>query len=202
MLTVTPDQDKIVQFYQRSLALHGETSQDAAIVQWGGGTREQTCRFQVLFDAVDLGDKSLLDVGSGVGTLVKELQERRLSVQYTGIDIVKEFAQLSRKRFPDRKFVHDNVLNLDGQYDVVYCSGALTYKVRGNNKYYCGIIRKMYDLAREAVVFNMLEGTSPRQSVYARYDPKKIAKFCHSFCDEVEIIKGYDCDDFSICMRK
>lgn len=191
--------NQIVGFYQNSLKIN-KNSDDSHIVQWHS-KGSQLARFKVLIDNLLPNTNSLLDVGCGVGTLVKILNDKKIPLKYTGVDIVKDFVDLSRDRYPFNRFIHANVADINERFDAVYCSGALTYKVNNNNGYYYGLVKKMYELSNKFVIFNMLEGDG-HSGIYARYNPNEVKDFCMSFCRDVKIIKGYCWDDFSIRMIK
>jgi SAM-dependent methyltransferase len=104
-----------------------------------------------------LDHHSILDVGCGTGDLYEYLQQFE-QVQYTGIDVFESAVKKAQRKFPDGKFVTQDFLTLeDTFYDFVFSSGALTTKLHSDNYevlYYW--VKKMWELAKVGVVFNVL----------------------------------------------
>ncbi len=213
MESLRQKKNEIISFYTRSFERHVKYNpgvpvdeSDAWATQWCGKASQIT-RFQVLLKEVKISGKELLDVGCGLGTLVRFLRKHRIEkFKYTGVDIVPDFVSEAQKRFPECQFHETNILDYNGSADIVYCSGALTYKVQDNTRYYQTIIRKMWESAKETVIFNMLR-TNRREwpdgeGIYAFYNPDLVRDYCHNFCDDVKVIEGYDYGDFSIRLQR
>ena len=132
---------------------------------------------------------TILDVGCGTGEMYKFFLNEKITVDYTGIDVVPGLVTAAKKRFPDGRFELRDIFDLDnagkpseipGIFDYVFASGALSFKVADNLNYYRAMIEKMYALAKHGLAFNMLNAASHvDDETYAAYDPKQIADFCH-----------------------
>lgn len=136
-------------------------------VQWGA---EEELQFR--YDKVlavldhDLGrpesTPSLLDAGCGWGGLLQHARQQGLSIEYTGIDLVEEMAQHGRRHFPGATFLAGDVQDLPGRacFDYVVCNGIMTQRLTASiveMEAFCNrLIRKLYDLCRYAVAFNMM----------------------------------------------
>jgi len=151
-------------FYASTFAQHGATAKG---VDWGA---ESELRFRydkmlaVLHkDFATLpATVSLLDVGCGWGGLWQHMRGLGLPVQYTGVDVVESMIAHARQDFPDAQFIHGDVFALPpaAAYDFVVCNGVLTQKLSHTipdmERFAKGLIRKMYELARHGIAFNMM----------------------------------------------
>ncbi len=211
MANITPlphieenDKKRLHDFYETALTEFGDA--DARSLHWSDA-RNQRIRFDVLLGIGDIHNKSILDVGCGLGDLYKYLLKRCIEVDYTGIDIMPEFTAHAAARYPEGKFLTGNILehNFDNNkiFDYVLASGALSFKIQNHQAYYFSCIKKMFDLATIGVAFNMLNrATHIDDADFAAYDPSSVAGFCKTFCDRVEIVTDYLPQDFTIYMYK
>ncbi|OYW52015.1 MAG: hypothetical protein B7Y80_20845 [Hyphomicrobium sp. 32-62-53] len=105
---------------------------------------------------------SLLDVGCGWGGLYRRAEQLKLPILYTGADVVESMVDFGRKEFPNATFIQQNVLDLDteGAYDFVVGNGIFTQKldlsIQDMEKYVRRMVRKMFQLCRHGVAFNMI----------------------------------------------
>ena len=194
------DELRLQKFYKDALNQYG--SNDARSVHWSDTHGQQTC-FLVLGQISDLSGQSVLDVGCGLGDLYTFFLEKKIDAAYTGIDIVPDFIVDAQERFPTAQFEVKDILSVTKQYDFVLASGALSFKVADNKKYYFSIIKKMYELAKKGVAFNMLNrDVHIDDEFYNAYDPNEVADFCKTFCDNVQIVMDYLPQDFTIYLYR
>jgi trans-aconitate methyltransferase len=194
------DNERLQKFYKEALAIFGD--HDARSVHWSGEEGQRT-RFLVLSQVANLNHQSVLDVGCGLGDLYKFFIDQKIDVDYTGIDIIPDFIARTKERFPDGHFECKDITAVTKTYDVVLASGALSFKVTDSQAYNFSVIKKMYDVAKTAVAFNMLNrATHVDDDVYATYNPTEVATFCKTFCPRVEIITDYLPQDFTIYLYK
>jgi hypothetical protein len=105
---------------------------------------------------------SLLDVGCGWGGLCRRVEQLNLPISYTGADVVESMVDFGRKEFPNATFIQQNVLDLDtdSAYDFVVGNGIFTQKldlsIQEMERYVRLMIRKMFQLCRHGVAFNMI----------------------------------------------
>lgn len=194
------DQERIHRFYKEALDRFGED--DVRSVQWTS-IFGQKRRFEVLLNIENVIGSSVLDVGCGIGDMYKFLTEKDIEVDYTGIDIVPEFIETARNKFPSVRFEHQDILDIDESFDYVFASGALSFKVENNHEHYGRVIQKMYDIANKGVSFNMLDAsTHVDNDTYAAYHPNEIAEYCSTFAERVEIVTDYLPQDFTVYLYK
>ena len=176
------------------------------VLDWASAASQRR-RFEVLVDNVPLAGKSLLDIGCGLGDLAALLDERALAVEYTGVDVLARMVDACRERFPARRFVRADLFAGDDApgeaWDVVYCSGAFNLDLGNNMAFLARAIRRMLDLSREHVVFNLLHARSPcLEEGYFSYDPAEVLALLPPAAGEVRILDDYLPNDFTVFCRK
>jgi cyclopropane fatty-acyl-phospholipid synthase-like methyltransferase len=194
------DNDRLQAFYTQALEVFGD--RDSRSVRWTSRNQQEQ-RFKVLTYVGNIEGKRVLDVGCGLGELYKYFLKNEIEVEYTGIDIVPEFVEAARKRFPDGHFVYQDIFEVTEKYDYVLASGALSFKVADNEYYYQQMIAKMYDVAKVAMAFNMLDRREHSDNdTYAAYYSTEVANYCGTLAERVEIVADYIPKDFTVFMYK
>jgi SAM-dependent methyltransferase len=87
--------------------------------------KTQEARFNALLAVDDLKNKSILDLGCGLGCLYGYLKEIGWNGEYTGMDILDMMVKGARNRFPGVDFEKRDIL-LDPprrQWDYIFISG-------------------------------------------------------------------------------
>jgi len=172
------------------------------ILDWEN-QESQFCRFEVLLRRVTLEGRSLLDLGCGVGDLCDFLASRSVSVDYTGVDILEEMIKEARRRCPEGRFIHADLLkeNPFGEvsFDVAFCSGIFNLETGDNAELLSSFMELLSHLVRGTVVINLLSVSSPdRLDRYHYFDPQAVLREAREFFDNVEIDESYLCNDFSL----
>src|SRR3989338_8979178 len=114
-------------------------------------------RFRQFWAEIDFNNKSVLDVGCGFGEMAKFLRKRYQGVTYTGVDIVSEFIDETKRLYPFYKFEVRNYFDnpLPEKFDVVMASGVLNSNISDNMGFRKNAIRVMFEHAEKVCVFNM-----------------------------------------------
>ena len=162
-------------------------------------------RFEVLLDRVPLEGRSVLDIGCGVGDLYRFLSERVEHFEYTGVDILERMVDEAKLRHPGATFVCDDIACTGSfspnSFSVVFCSGLFNLDI-GENGMLDTCLPKFVEIARDFVVFNLLDSSSPdRDEAYVYYEPDRVAELVSRFCRCVEIVEGYLPNDFTVVMK-
>lgn len=138
------DQDKIKNFFKNQLLSYG--FDDTRSVAWNS-VESQFTRYKIIGEGADFKNKKILDVGSGRGDLFGFLKDK--NINYTGIEITKELADLSRKKYEGIKVYEGDFLEWQSKesFDFVVCSGSLNLKIEDYQNYLEENIKKMYSLS-------------------------------------------------------
>ncbi len=154
----------------------------------------------------------VLDVGCGFADLKAWLEREGYAVHYRGIDVSPDMVLAAKSLHPGLEVQVGEVFDLDPAMDitdVVFLSGALNEVVdeppARSGDYARAAIRHMYDLARHAVAFNLLdarhEWTASRPDLQS-FRPDEVVEFCRGFADSVVINDGYLDNDFTVYLFK
>lgn len=88
--------------------------------------------------------------------------ERRIDLDYHGIDLCQEMVAEAARRHPLATLACRDVLDLGGQptFDYVVCNGVLTQKLHVTmpemTRFAHAVIRRMFALARVGIAFNIM----------------------------------------------
>ena len=119
--------------------------------------------------------------------------------------------ETARKKYPNASFeaVDFGLWPLDGTrgkhpiFDFVLASGALSFKVHNYRDVYFGYIKKMFENARVAVAFNMLDARYHiDDATFSTYWPEEMAAFCRGLTPNVEVREKYLRQDFTLYLYR
>lgn len=195
---------QIKKSYQRKFKTYGL---DPKSLNWKGlGASHQ--RFRQIWAGIDFNHKSVLDVGCGFGELARFLSQRYQAVSYTGIDLVPEFIEVAKNRFPKYRFLARDYLEkpLDEKFDVIVASGTLNTNAPNNMEYRKKAIQTMFRYVKKVLVFNMLGSypqpkNNPKSNIW-HADSLAILKYCLGLTPRVVLRHHYNPKDFTIFMYK
>ncbi len=168
--------EELLCFYNRHLKDFGDSPQ---AVRW---TPEgQKWRYERILDiAGDITGKNILDFGCGKGDFFGFLKEKEISLNYCGIDINKNLVALAKKKFPDAEFIALDIEEEDfhRRFDVIIVCGVFNLRIAGIENTMKNIIKKLFNLCKEAIHINLLTYYVPQQNIEIFYvKPEDILYF-------------------------
>lgn len=195
--------------------------EDYQILDWESKTTQEA-RFKVFVDNfnLDIKNKSVLDIGCGLGNFAEYLDKLGEKIIYTGIDILEDMVILSaKKKFKhiNANFFHKDIFSEDStsnyfsdkKYNNVYSSGMFNLNMDCNIDFLNKAIEKFFELAIDGICFNLLDKKSenifgPKYFYYDKEDIlDKIKNTYGSKLKYATIVDGYLQNDFSIvCFLK
>tara|TARA_Y100000768_G_scaffold333690_1_gene273905 strand:- start:37927 stop:38535 length:609 start_codon:yes stop_codon:yes gene_type:complete len=176
-------------------------------LNWGS-EESQILRFEILYQFADLKNKTILDVGSGLGDFYRWLQQNnKKNINYIGIDIVPEFVELAKKKYGDEKFICGDFLSkklfTPNQYDYVFSSGIFATYNDDSTKVYQKFIERMFEISKYGIAFNSLSSWTKKKDKNECYaDPLKVMEICRKFSRKLVIRHDYHPRDFTIFLYK
>jgi SAM-dependent methyltransferase len=188
--------------YQEAFERYGESP---AGLQWGN-YRSMALRFRQLITDVDIEGKRILDVGCGMGDLLPYLYAKSSNFVYLGVDITPEFIEIAKRRYQGHDFkVADPFTQKVGRkFDLIFLSGVLNIEVPNYQEERKQRIKKLFDMAGEALVFNMAGGwrqfPDAAPVAYMRID--EVLDFCSKLTPRIILKTHYLPKDFTIVMYK
>jgi len=191
---------KILSFYDQHI---DEFGSGPRAVGWSD-TKSQETRFAAMCKVGDLDNRSVLDVGCGLGDFYIYLKDRYQGVEYTGIDINPRYIEQAKALYLDAHFeVADFGAYESGPFDYICASGVFAVKIPNYREGYFGQIKKMVKMARKGVSFTMLnEKNHPNDETYAAYSAEKVKNFCLTLADDSILVQDYLPHDFTVVIRK
>ena len=196
--------DKKIVGYRKTFKKYGV---DPRALQYPS-SKAQERRFRELITDIDFENKSILDVGCGFADIIPFIEDNTKNVDYTGVDIVPEFIEVCKKKYPKYKFtVVDYFRNpLKKKFDIIITSGTLNAKIKNPYTYRKRAIKIMWERSNEIVAFNMAGGHPQPQNkkgnrVYYA-DSMNIIKFCFALSDRIIFRHSYSSNDFTVLMFK
>ena len=149
------DLKNLKKYYQVQLGSHVEPEKRV-----GWKTAEsQRVRFEEFTRVGPLKGSKILDIGCGLGAFLGYLQEKKIMVQYTGIDLFPKVIQEAQKFYPDARFEVRHILARPypaRTFDYSFLSGVFNVKVKDNWLYTKTMLRQILRQTKKAVAFNVL----------------------------------------------
>ena len=107
--------------YKEAFEIHGDSPSS---VLWPKG--RQNLRFEALTKFINKkSDFSVLDFGCGLAHLKEFLNDNYSTVSYTGVDMLPEFIDANKKKYPQSDFLMLNDVNeIKSNYDFICVSGT------------------------------------------------------------------------------
>ncbi|HZL35017.1 MAG TPA: class I SAM-dependent methyltransferase [Tepidisphaeraceae bacterium] len=168
--------------------------------------RTQRARFEAIRGMVEPAGKIILDAGCGRADYLAYLIEQGAApAGYIGLEAVEELASAAIARhLPGCTIISADFVReparLFARADVVVFSGSLNTL---SDEAFYATLRRAYEAAGEAVVFNFLCSTylAGREYLFWR-EPSQVLAFAKSICDDVRCSDDYLRGDYTICMHK
>ncbi len=124
---------------------------------------------------------SCLDVGCGTGDLSLFLRKRGAR-QYLGVDIYEESLEKAQEKYPQEKFLNQDILAkpLKQTFDYGFCSGTFTIKLSANNYDFLeAMLESLWPITKVGIAFNILTDNDddPDEDLFF-YNAEKVMKMC------------------------
>lgn len=188
--------------YKKTFHKSGESPK---ALQWQD-YRSAAIRYRQLLQDVDVEGRSILDIGCGMGDLLPYIYAKSDNFNYLGVDVIEKFIEVAKKRYlgHDFRVLNPFTKDLEQTFDVVVACGALNAPKTGWLENRQQKIKRLYELANQAVAFNMAGSFEPGASGdrVAQADVRQILEFCTKLTPKVILKTHYHPKDFTIVMFK
>lgn len=176
------------------------SSQADAVNRVGWRDRlQQSAYFEALVEIGERDTSSVLDVGCGQGDLYAFLCARGFNGRYTGIDLSPELITSARERFPAAHFVLGDVLDAGlAPHDFVLASGLFDYRTSDSPTRLRATLRRMFDLARLGVAWNMFAVAPPGRADLYHEPLGDLLAFCDELTPHFTLRRDYDPAHFTV----
>jgi SAM-dependent methyltransferase len=194
------DYDANIRFFESLLEKYGPHVQAV-----GMNEQSQHKRFEVLAQVGNLGGKSLLDVGCGLGDFALYLEKARTPVTYRGVDISPRMIDQARRLRPQLDFEVADILTWPdtAAWDFVLSNGFGNILTASNDALMESMITKMFALCNVAVGVTMTSACTrmPREHTYY-YDPETIVSIARKLSQRFVIRHDYMPHDLAVFIYK
>jgi SAM-dependent methyltransferase len=194
------DKKKIIERYNRRLRQFG-----VSIEALNSGTeRHRQLRFDILRQIGIASGDSVLDLGCGFGDFFLYCRNKKLDVDYLGIDINPDLISAARKRFPGVKFdVKDIQKDPLPAVDWVVSTSSFNLRLAGedNYKFITDVLCRSYALARKGVAIDFMTDYvdfrgNDKEVFY--YSPEKVFSIAKSISKRACLRHDYPLFDFCV----
>lgn len=137
----------------------------------------QRFRFRKLLEIADLTDRSVLDVGAGLGDLYPFLREAYPTARYEGVDVVPETAAHAARKYPEVRFRVADLMTEDlaDRYDYVLLSAVFNNAMPGATDFLEGLVARAWRVAERGLAFNFLSThVNFTEPAMAYHDPARV----------------------------
>lgn len=143
---------RIQDHYRALLQEHGDSAEAAQY----SSRESQFRRFAALAPIADLRGKRVLDFGCGTASLAQYLGSiNQTPAHYTGVDVVSEFFDHARAKFPTARFCLPDELG-EEEFDYAFVSGVFNNRRPGNRRFWQDTVQSLFARCRGGVAFNMM----------------------------------------------
>ena len=167
-------------------------------------TATQELRFEVLTAIGPIEGRSVLDVGCGLGDLLRYLERNGSAPSaYAGIDISPRMVAEARRSNPRGSFRVANVLDPDVlSADFVLASGIFSYLGPDGAAVVQPVVRRMFELCGTALAWNSLStwADRPVPEDELRLDPCDALRLSREISTNVILRHDYHPGDFTVYM--
>jgi SAM-dependent methyltransferase len=158
---------------------HWTPEQARNFLRWGPEGKRHPSRLKVL--SLVEGMSSVLDVGCGTGVMFEMIREKRLELDYLGIDVTERLLEVARQLFPAdvhrfRRMSLYELKKLRRKFDAVVCRHVLEHLPD-----YVPAIQGMYSCARKKVILVFYLPPQPLSSGRKRDERFERGFYTHTY---------------------
>ncbi|MDA7822727.1 class I SAM-dependent methyltransferase [Opitutales bacterium] len=171
--------EEIKGMYVEALRCHGDSP--ASLLTPKGRSH---LRFRAIKEQVNKNGLKILDYGCGLGYLYDYLSKTKFSFEYTGIDMVPQFIDSCKLKYPKACFdLIDPTRPICGEYDIVFASGVFNLMTHDSEiiskEYALERIEYLFSITNEILVCDFLSSLVDfKQSKAQHFSPSEIVEFC------------------------
>ncbi len=166
-------------------------------------------RFEKIYEIGDWNNKSILDVGCGLGAYYEFLKKKGKKINYTGFDINELMVKEAKKRYKldEAYFEVKDIIEepVTEKFDYVISVGPLNLKFEKlmNMEITEILLKRMYEISIDAFAISMTSSLSRKKNDETfYYNPFEIGEYVSSFTNDFKIDHSFLPHDFVLFVYK
>jgi SAM-dependent methyltransferase len=200
---INQSNNEVLSLYESRLEKYGNSFKT---VGWGS-KEDQFLRFDMLFREININNKSILDLGCGLGDMVEYLHSKKSdNFFYTGVDLSEKLIKQAKINFPHKnvKFLVNDVLKDKlPRADIVVASGTLTYNISENKENIQNILERFFLISNDIVSVNFMSSYVDFElEKNLHFSPEKIFSSAKNITNWVTIFHDYPLFEFTVHLKK
>lgn len=168
---------------------------------------QQKLRFDILTSTLDLVNKSILDVGCGLGDLANYLEASRVCFkEYIGIDVSDNMLMMAKQNVLPQLpavFLNLNILkdSISTECDFAIMSGLLNLKQSNSSPLELleVFLSKIRAVVKQGLAFNLLKDqVDYMQPHHSHFNPNEVRSVTEKYFKQVIIHENYGLYEFTV----
>ncbi len=192
-MTLVLPSDALRAHYRARFLAHGDAALATQMSREG-----QAFRFRKLLEIGNLDDRSVLDVGAGLGDFVPFVRARYPRARYEGVDLVPEMVACASEKYPNLRFRTADLLvaPLPERYDYVLLSAVFNNATEDPTGHLERLVARSFEHCRIGLGFNFISThVNVTEPEMAYHDPARVLSFCLTLSRKVVLAHHYErCD--------
>ena len=160
--------------------------------------KSQIIRFQTATKYTEFDNRTILDIGCGLGDFYEYLDEHNEIQSYKGIDINDKLLSMCIKKYPECGFENRNILlnNFnDKRFDIVTLFGLLNFKIENNIEYTKQMINEAWKITNKNLIVDFLSSNLtkdyPKEDFVYYHNPKDVLDISFELTDDLILLHNY-----------
>lgn len=178
------ESEKIKKIYSDALKEHGPTYQAVLCAN----PERQEKRYQGMYEVADLNNKSILDIGCGLGYFYGYLKKIGWTGRYEGADINSDLLNQAKLIYPEAIFFQHDIVKspiVASRADYAILCTVFNNEVSDQWNWMTEGLKNTWDSCNEGMAFTFITNEVPkRMPGMAYFSPSKVLEFCKSELSE------------------
>ena len=171
----------------------------------GWSSESHAKRLNKIIEIGDLNNRSVLDIGCGLGAFYEFLKSKNITTDYYGYDVSDKMIEAIKLSYPEIKekiHLHDILTDeTELNYDYIVSIGSINLFLDEKTNYgmVLKMLDKMYQHSKIGFAFSMTSALSRKKNKDTfYYDHKIIINHISTYCNNFKIDHSYLPHDFTV----
>ena len=143
---------------------------------------KQDLRYRALLQKIPTSIESITDIGCGFGDGIEHIYEKFPTAQIIGVDLVNEFVEHCKTRYPDCEFKAGDYVDILTKTDAVIASGVFNHNTGTSYEDIDNLIQICKDLKVNYLAFDLLSNNVEFKTDTNHYsDPAEIIRIINKY---------------------